>query len=139
LTRERPPAPIVKKTASGLSPVAVFDAEELDAMPIGTEFDLVCRSNRSWPQLRTYWRTLSMTVQATGKWETREQLHSALKVRLGYVDPVLDLKGNVIGMQPMSAALDKMTHAEFCEYMDKAMTALSEAVGYDVLEWYNAP
>jgi hypothetical protein len=133
--KDKPPAPIVRKDARGLTPVAAFDAEELDAFPLGTEFDLVARTKRSIPQNGTYWKALQVAVDATGRWQSREALHTALKVKLGYVEPIFDLKGNVIGMKPDSTSFEAMTHAEFCVFMDRAMAELSEAVGFDVLAW----
>ena len=135
--RERPPPPIVRRADRGLVAVTAYDAEEIDAYPVGTEFDLVARTKRSWPQLRTYWRTLGNVVEATGKWQSPEALHTALKVKLGLVEPIFDMRGNVMGMQAESAALDKMDHKTFCAYFDRAATELSAAVGYDVLAWYN--
>ena len=135
--KDKPPVPIVRKERNGLRPVAAFDAEELDGFPMGTEFDLRPRTKRSVPQNGTYWKALQTAVDATGRWETREALHTALKVKLGYVEPIFDLQGNVVGMKPDSTAFEAMTHKEFRRYMDSAMAVLSEAVGFDVLEWMN--
>ena len=133
--KDKPPVPMVMKTRDGLRPVAAFDAEELDGFPIGTEFDLRPRTKRSVPQNGLYWRALQTAVDATGRWQTREALHTALKVKLGYVEPIFDLQGKVIGMKPDSTAFEAMTHKEFRQYMDSAMAVLSEAVGFDVLAW----
>ena len=78
-------------------------------------------------------RALQTAVDATGRWQTREALHTALKVRLGYVEPIFDLQGKVIGMKPDSTSFEAMPHKEFRAFMDSAMTVLSEAVGFDVL------
>jgi hypothetical protein len=136
--RDKAPPPIAALTPRGLAPATAFDAEELAAYPAGTEFDLVARTKRSHPQQGTYWKALTRAVEATGRWQSREALHTALKVKLGYVEPIFDLKGNVIGMKPDSTAFNAMSHKDFCEYMDKAMAALSEALGYDALAWMEA-
>ena len=133
--KDKPPKPILRKTALGYTPASPFDAEELDGYPLGTEFDLTARTKRSNKQLRTYFKALGAVVTATGRWPTRDALHDALKVRCGRVQPVYDMEGNESGFKADSVALDKMPHKEFCEYMDQAMAVLSEAVGYDVLAW----
>lgn len=133
--KDKPPAPIVRKEARGLVPVGAFDAEELDGYALGTEFDLVARTKRSVPQNGTYWKALQFAIDATGRWPHREALHTALKVKLGHVEPILDLKGNVVGMKPDSTAFEAMDHKTFRAFMDRAMAELSEAVGFDVLEW----
>ena len=133
--RDRPPPPIVRRTKHALMPASPYDAQELMAYPLGAEFDLVARTKRSHPQNGTYWKALTRAVEATGRWERREALHDALKVKLGYVKPIFDMDGNVTGMIPDSTKFEEMSHREFGEYMDKAMAALSEALGYDALGW----
>ena len=135
--KDKPPSPIVRLVGGVLSPASYYDATEIEAFTQGTEFDLIARTKRSNPQHGTYWKALTRAVEATGRWQSREALHTALKVKLGYVEPIFDLDGKVIGMKPDSTAFAAMTHKEFGEYMTKAMAALSEAIGYDALEWMN--
>lgn len=135
MTRDKAPAPIVRLTRNGIAPVSPYDAEELARYAEFTEFDMVARTKRSRPQQGTYWKALTRAVDATGRWQSRDALHTALKVKLGYVEPIFDLQGRVIGMKPDSTAFDAMPHKDFGEYMTKAMAALSEAVGYDALAW----
>lgn len=136
--REKPPQPIVKLAGGKLSPVTAFDAEELARFPHGQEFDLIPRGKRSLPHHRLYWQALTRVVEATGRWQSREALHTALKVRMGLVEPIYDLRGNVTGMMPHSTAFGAMTQPEFRAYFDKAMAALSEACGFDVLAFVDA-
>ena len=136
--RNKPPAPMAVLARNGLAPATSWDAETLAQFPPGTEFDLVCRTRRSLPQHRTYWRALSKAVDATGRWPSPEALHTALKVNCGRVEPIMDLKGRIVGMRPDSTAFDAMTQAEFRTYFDAAMSALSEALGYDALAWMEA-
>ena len=133
--RDKPPPPIVSLSSRGLSPATAYDAEELAGYAAGTEFDLVARTKRSHPQQGTYWKALTRAVEATGRWQSREALHTALKVKLGYVEPIFDMTGKVIGMKPDSTSFAAMPHKDFCAYMDKAMGELSDAIGYDALAW----
>jgi hypothetical protein len=135
--RDKPPAPMVRKTGGTLSPVTAWDAEELASFPNGAEFDLVLRTKRSIPQHRAYWQALTRAVDATGRWESREALHTALKVRMGLVEPLMGLDGEIICMIPHSTAFAAMDQREFREYFDRAMAVLSEAVGFDVLDFLN--
>jgi hypothetical protein len=128
---------MVHKIGGTLSPITQFDAEELASFPEGMLFDLVARSKRTLPLHRVYWQSLSRAVDATGKWQSREALHTALKVRMGLVEPIYDLKGNLSGMIPHSTAFAAMDQGQFKLYFDGAMAALSEAVGYDVLAFLN--
>lgn len=133
--KDKAPTPMVKLSGGKLSPVTAFDAEELEAYPNGTEFDLKPRNKRSLLHHRLYWQALTRAVEATGRWQSREALHTALKVRMGLVEPIYDLRGNVTGMMPHSTAFAAMDQKEFREYFDKAMAMLSEAIGFDVLDF----
>jgi len=133
MAKDTAPKPMVRKVGGKLSPITVFDAEELAAFPEGMLFDLVARNKRTLPLHRTYWTALQRAVNATGRWQSREALHTALKVRMGLVEPIYDLAGNVSGMIPHSTAFTAMDQSAFKAYFDGAMAALSEAVGYDVL------
>ncbi len=113
-----------------------MDAEEIGEYPEGTEFDLVARTARSYPQLGTYWKSLKLACQATGLWPNDKALHKSLKIKQGRVEPIFDMKGNVAGMVPDSTSFENMPHKEFCIYMDAAMADLAEAIGYDPLQWW---
>lgn len=134
-SRDKPPPPIARLHQGRLVPVTSYDAKELDGFAEGTEFDLIPRTARSYPQLGTYWKTLTLACEATGMWPHREALHRALKVKLGYVEPVFDMRGRVVGMIPDSTSFTEMPHREFCTFMDAAMKELAEAIGSDPLAW----
>jgi hypothetical protein len=133
--RDKPPPPIVRKAGGRLSAVSAWDAELLDDFPDGMEFDLIARNKRTNPLHATYWKALTLAVEATGRWQSREALHTALKVQQGLVEPLYGLDGKVIGMIPHSTAFAAMDQGEFKAYFDKAMGALSEAIGHDALAW----
>lgn len=134
-SRNKPPPPIVTKLPRGLVPATAYDAEVIDGYALNTEFDLIPRTRRSHPQQGTYWKSLKLAVGATGRWPTDKALHRALKLKLGLVEPLYDTDGKIVGMQVESTSFDEMPHKEFCEYMDAAMAALSDAIGYDALAW----
>lgn len=136
--KDKPPPPICVLRKDGLFPVTAYDGEEIRAYPHGTEFDLVARTKRSHRQHGTYWKALTKAVDATGRWPNREALHTALKVKLGRVEPIFDLQGRVIGMRPDSTAFDAMSAKDFTDYMTQAMAVLADALGYDPLEWMEA-
>lgn len=133
--RDKPPAPIVKKTARGLLPVAAFFAEEIMAAPMGTEYDLVARTKRSNPQNALYWVTLSRVVKATDRWPTVAHLHNDLKLVCGYAYQTVNWETGEVVQAVDSTAFDAMTDAEFRVYFDLAMLKLSEHVGFDPLAY----
>ena len=133
--RDKPPAPIVRLEPRGIMPASFADAEEINAMQNGTEFDLVKRSNRSNKHLRTYWKALGGVVKSTGKWAKSEYLHDDLMYACGFVRWGVDLETGEARKTRDSIALDAMKQDEFKEYFDAAMATLSKAVGYDPLRF----
>jgi hypothetical protein len=123
---------IVRREKRGLMPVSAFDAEQLDRLPLLTEFDLTERTRRTLPLQRTYWKALSETVAATGRWSTAENLHDALRRDLGYVTAAIGLDGRPY-IATDSTAFDAMRQSEFKEYFDQAMARLAEVTGFDPL------
>lgn len=136
--RDKQPAPIVRKTARGISAVSGYEAERIMADPMGTEYDLVKRSRRSNPQNGLYWQMLTRIVRATGKWPTPEHLHEELKWICGYRYRMVDwATGSVVELLD-STAFDRMNTDEFRVYFDLAQQKIAEHLGFDPLAFYEA-
>jgi hypothetical protein len=131
---DRAPRPIVKLIGGKLSPVSSWDAELLADLPNGTEFDLVRRSKRSRPHNSMYFAQLSLIIKATGEWPTPDHMHEWIKLRLGYVRPILGQGGKVVGMTVDSAAFDKMDQAAFGVFYEKACALIAAEMGIDMAD-----
>jgi len=136
--RDKPPLIVVAVTPRGLRPHTADDAEKLMGLSLGHTFELKPVTKRSDRQLRTYWKALGLAVKATGKWPTAEHLHRDLKFACGFREQFVDWETGEVRERPDSIALDKMSHEEFCEYMNQAMAKLSEAIGFDPLSFLEA-
>ncbi len=135
MPKDKPPSPLVSKTRTGLIAVSSFDAEQLDGFPLGQLFDLKPRASRSGALHRTYWRTLSGVIKATGMYPTVVHLHRALKRDLGYTARERGLNGKEYEVVESTAFNAMKTDAEFRPFFDAAIARLSEVAGYDVLNW----
>jgi hypothetical protein len=131
---KRKPTAIVRLDRGRLSPVSAFDAELIDAMPNGQEFDIVPRSKRSGAHNSLYWVQLGRIVKATEAFPTPEHMHRWLKVRLGYTEAICDPSGKPIAFIPESTGFDKMTQAEFNVYHEKALQLIAQEMGIDMAE-----
>ena len=131
---DKPPSPIVKLSGGRLSPVSAWDAELLADAPNGAEFDLVRRSPRSKPHNGMYWAQLGLIVKATGTFPTVDHMHDWLKVRLGYVSPIMGPKGQIVGMSVDSAAFAKMDQATFGAFYEKAVQLIAAEMGIDMAD-----
>lgn len=136
MSRQKPPAPIIKRTMKGFALIGPYDAELVEADPIGTEYDLVKRSKRSLPQLGLYWRALSGVVKATGQWPTSQHLHEDIKLTLGYVRKSVNLRTGEVLTSVDSAGFDAMNADEFRVFFDQAMQLIAEQCGIDPLAFY---
>lgn len=135
MKKDKPPPPIVRLETGGLVPVSGWDAELLNKMANGTEFDLVERSTRSLPQHRTYWKALAGVVAATGLSPSAKHLHRDLKLACGYTEKVVNRDTGEIHVMADSIAFDAMTQDEFKAYFNTAMAKLTEWAGYDPLRF----
>lgn len=140
MQRSRDKAPLIfTKGPDGrwLLPAAAFDLEQIDADPVGTEYDVRRRSKRSNPQLRLYWATLADVLDRIGHdtWPTAEHLSDALKKACGYIMVNYDLSGEPY-VATDSISFDAMDQATFQAYFDRAMGKLAETVGFDPLDAY---
>lgn len=137
-SNDKPPLPMVVRSEKGLRPARAWDAEDLAADPIGTEYELVKISRRKPRQHRTYWRALALVVKATSKWPTKEKLHRDIKLTLGYVDKAVNLKTGEIVLVPDSTAFDEMDQDAWQVFMDQAMQLIADECGFDPLAWLEA-
>lgn len=85
------------------------------------------RERRSEPRNRLYWAVLQAVVDAKGIWPTAEALHWALKIRLGYIQEIASIEGEVL-ILPRSTSFNRMAEQEFRGFFDAAMTVLTEDV-----------
>jgi hypothetical protein len=136
MARQKAPAPIIKRTVKGFALIGPYDAELIEADPVGTEYDLVKRSKRSLPQLRLYWQALAGVVRATDQWPSAEHLHEDIKLSLGYVRKSVNLRTCEVVLSVDSAGFDAMSADEFKLFFDKAMQLLAEQCGIDPLAFY---
>jgi hypothetical protein len=135
MKRDEPPSPQIVKTDKGLKPYRAWDAEALMADPVGTIYEAKPYSPRKAKGHRTYWLALKRVVQATDKWPDVYHLHQDLRLACGYFRKAYSLKTGEEILVPDSVAFDKMNQKEFAAYTQRAMMVLSEAVGFDVMDF----
>lgn len=131
--KEKPPHIEVIATPRGLRAHTQDDAEKLASVEHGKIYELVPLTKRSDRQLRTYWKALGLVVKVSQRWASAENLHRDIKMTLGYREQVINMRTGEITLVPDSIALDRMSHEEFCEFMNQAMALIADAVGFDPL------
>lgn len=90
-------------------------------------------SHRSLQQLRLYFGMLRLVSEHAethvfqGK-DGPSNLHDTIKRALGYVEPMYDFAGNVIGYKAQSMAFHKKSQQDFSAFFDKAQTFIFEKI-----------
>ena len=126
------PRPIVCARQGRLWPATSSDAELIAEYPDGQEFDLVPRSKRSAPHNSKYWAELGQIVAATGAWPSAEKMHDWVKIRLGYVSPVLGPQGQIVGFTSGSTAFASMKQADFNRFYEQFAALIAADLGIDL-------
>lgn len=135
---DKAPPPMVVMTATGLRPARSWDAEDLSADAVGTEYEIAKVSRRRPKQHRTYWRALSLVVKSTDRWPTKEKLHEDIKIALGFVEKRPNISTGEIVLVPDSTAFDAMDQDQWQVFMDRAMELIAAECGFDPLAWLEA-
>jgi hypothetical protein len=79
------PKVLLTRTLSGFEPATAHDSERLSAYGIGHTIEATLWQRRSPGHHRLYWVVLSIcTANSEGKYGAAEDLHSAIKIALGY-------------------------------------------------------
>lgn len=131
---DRAPRPIVRLSRGQLSPVSAWDAELLADYANGAEFDLVPRGKRSRQHNGMYWVQLGQIVKATEAFASADKMHEWIKLRLGYVSPILGPQGQVVGMTVDSTAFNAMDQAAFGAFYEKAAALIAAEMGIDLAD-----
>lgn len=118
-------------TPTGLVPQSAYDAEMLGKYPTGAVVEAVLHEPKSEKQTRLFWRALGIVVDNTDRYGSSEDLCSALKLRLGYVDTFALIGG---GLHATPRSTKTMNRAEFSDFFDRAMEVIAAEVipGLDI-------
>lgn len=114
---------VVARTLHGLSPRTAYDAELLGAYAIGKDLNAKITQKRSARHHRFYWALIEKVRLAIGKFPTADSLHTALKLHLGYLEPVITLTGE-IKMQAKSTSWSAMDDHDFRVFFEAALSVI---------------
>lgn len=108
------------KQFGALRPMGPLDAEQLDELPNGCEVRVsITRPRpRSLKMHRLFFAALALIFKNQDRYQTLDQLLSAVKVELGYVEWFKMRDGREIGI-PQSIAFNHMDQTQFNEFFNR--------------------
>ncbi len=118
-----------------LVPAAAWDQERLASYQNGSLVNVHVTQQKNRKLERKYWAILHDVVERCPvKQRTAEDLHKALRLRLGVVDAFFTMDGKLkVDLKSTSG----MEEPEYRAYFDDAMAELEKATGVDPLTLYN--
>jgi hypothetical protein len=122
------PAIVMCRTRHGLEPVSAYDAEALDAHPIGTVLLVEVKRQKNPALVGLYWHILGQVWPNT-QFPNAQTLHKALLIHTGHVDRTLTIHGHTID-EAMS--LKDMTQETFSAYFEAACKVIWDEWQIDV-------
>lgn len=132
--REKP-VYVFRRKGNSAVPDMGLDAAAFDGIPEGALMRAEFKMMRSPPRLRLYWKMLSEIVKATECAPTKEHLHEAIKLELGYTQKV-KLSNGMTVLVPDSISFESMDEATFTGFLEQVIRHLAESFGVDPLEFY---
>lgn len=122
---EKPPI-MVQRRGDFLLPEAPLDGEALRELPAGKALAITVRQpRRSNRQNRLYRGLLTIVAENLDQDVTPDDLHEWMKMRLGLTREVKQRNGDIV-LVTRSVSFDKMEHAEFTAYFDRAKRLITE-------------
>lgn len=106
------------KTLNGLAPADVAGEEALRKVKLGDFVTVEVKKPRNGKHHRLYWALVGVVHHNQDRYETTEQLHSALKIAAGHYDLLTMPSGQEYKI-PRSIAFDKMDQVEFSQFYDR--------------------
>lgn len=121
----RDPPQSYRRTTTGFEPVSDTAIRFWRETPLGDIVQLDGKRPRNLRHHNYYWAMLGIVVQNSEVFETKRQLHLAIKAALGYGKWVQLPKSTRPLFIEESTSFASMSDAEFAEFLDAAARAIT--------------
>jgi len=111
---------LCRKHFGALRPADGNAEEALRKLPADQTVRVEVRRMRNPRQHRLYWSLIGLVYEHQTRYATRDQLHQAIKVAVGYYDEIPKRDGQVIAV-PHSIAFGNMAQDQFEEFFDSVV------------------
>jgi hypothetical protein len=115
---------IFVKAVGKLLPVDDIAEEALAAIKYGEEVAIEIKKPHNIKLFKRYWALVNIVWQNQDRYETRDQVHTALKLSTGIYDQI-ELPGGVIYKVPGSVSFDSMDAVEFHQFWKRVCDVIA--------------
>jgi len=131
--RKEKPFTMLRRVPAGFVPLTAYDSELLERVPMFADVRASITMPRSLPRHRFYWVVLGIVADNQDKWPTAEDLHTAIKVKLGMVEDFVLIGGRTM-IRPRSTDFESMDELEFRAFMERAFHIIATDIipGLDI-------
>lgn len=116
---------IFVKAHGKLMPVDDIAEEALAKIKYGEEVAIEIKKPHNLKLFRRYWALVNIVFTNQDRYETREQVHTALKLASGVYEQI-ELPGGHIFKVPGSIEFDKMDAIEFAQFWDRVCDVIAK-------------
>lgn len=116
---------LARKDLGHLTPVDHAGEEALRQLKFGDVVTVEVKKPRNSKHHRLYWALIGIVHHNQDRYETTEQLHSALKIAAGHYDLLTMPSGQEYKI-PRSIAFDKMDQVEFSQFYDRVCDLIAK-------------
>jgi hypothetical protein len=109
---------LARKDLGHLTPVDETGEEALRKLKFGDVVTVEVKKPRNGKHHRLYWALVGIVHHNQDRYETTEQLHTALKIAAGHYELLTMPNGNEYKI-PRSIAFDTMDQLEFSQFYDR--------------------
>lgn len=118
MSKSEAPDLLFARVGDRLVPLDGVSAKEIEALPARKPLKVKITQPRSAPRHRLYWAAIELVRENMENPPTRDVLHKAVKIRLGYTHILRFADGSTETVDG-SVAFDKMTDAEHAEFFER--------------------
>ncbi len=116
---------LCRRHLTGLAPIDLAGENELHKLKIGAVVLVEVKQKRNVKMLRLYWALVDTVFENQSRYETKEQLHNALKLCAGVYD-IITLPNGQQFRVPGSIAFHKMDDIEFRTFWNRVCDLIAQ-------------
>jgi hypothetical protein len=118
----------LKRTLGGWSEADEPSKEIARKFVVGETYRAAIVKPRSHKTLARYWVLITMILDNTDQFKSKEQLHAYLKIRAGHCTPIVAQSSGEVFLVPDSIDYDTLSEDEFAEVWSRVVDVVCQDI-----------